>query len=100
MGWAIVTGAGRTVSLISSLIHVRVAASITVHDCTLSRTIDRHGRFWTVVPHPEKRKVSTEAKYRNECGLTRTTVDVKGLQSARSRWGADLCRLVQQSAAA
>ena len=47
----------RPVSLIPSLIHVRVPGSITVYYRALSRAIDRHGRPWTVILNPEKRKV-------------------------------------------
>jgi hypothetical protein len=47
-------GDQRTVSLILSLIHVRVPASITVYHRALSRLIDQHGRSWTVILHPEK----------------------------------------------
>ena len=49
---------GSRLSLISSLIHVRAPASITVYYRRSEQgLIDRHGRSWTVILHPEKRKV-------------------------------------------
>ncbi len=56
-GPALAIGDGRTVSLIPSLIHVRVPASITVYCPAKSRSIDHHGRFWTVILNTQKRKV-------------------------------------------
>jgi len=45
------------VSLISSLIHVRPAPSITVASRLLSRHLDEGGPLWTEIPNPEKRIV-------------------------------------------
>ncbi len=56
-GLAPATGTGRAVSLIPSLIHVRVPGSMTVYYRALSRSIDLHGRSWTVILNTEKRKV-------------------------------------------
>jgi hypothetical protein len=50
LGWDLATGTGRTVSLISSLIHVRVPASITVYYRALNR-VNRPS--WSVLDgHP------------------------------------------------
>ncbi len=45
---------GRALSLIPSLIHVRVSVSSTGYNQALSRPRDWHGQSWTVIPNPEK----------------------------------------------
>ncbi len=44
-------------SLILSLIHIRVPRYITGYYRALSRHGDHHGRLWTAILNPEKRKV-------------------------------------------
>ena len=55
LGPALANGDGRTVSLISSLIHVRVPTSTTVYCSALSRVNRPHGRSRTGILKAEGR---------------------------------------------
>jgi len=79
---------GRTVSLITSLIHLRTPTSIDVYRRSLSRQVDDRGRSCTVILAPEKRKVGgstpplTTSQLATSEPVTRLNVSCCGICSA------------------